>query len=40
MENSISQSQIIDTENLSEFDEWVQNGLNKAEEMTKDTAEK
>lgn len=40
MENLINPSQIVDTENLSEFDEWVRNGLEKAEEMIKDTAEK
>lgn len=40
MEILINPSQITDTENLSEFDEWAYNGLDKAEEMIKDTAQK
>lgn len=40
MENSINPPQIADMESLSEFDEWVQNGLDKAEKIIKDTAEK
>lgn len=31
---------IFNEQNLSEFDEWVQNGIDKAEEIIKDTAEK
>lgn len=40
MENLTNPSLNDDTENLSEFEEWMQNGVNKAEEMIKDTAEK
>lgn len=40
MGNLTNPSQVVDTERLSEFDEWVHNGLDKAEEMIKDTAKK
>lgn len=38
MDILINPLQIADTEISSEFDEWLQNGLEKAEEMIKDTA--